>query len=174
MPDERRIVIELKPVDGKGNDSSKDKSYSLRDFLEDIQHPVKSLEKATLGKNVLIYRTYQQGKELIKNAATFQLQKYFNLTENYKAEQTLENALNVISNVSSIGTSIIGGALAGLSVGHPVLGGVIGAGFAIGNQMLNTWKTYDQQNRQITTSNLQSAFQKTKLGLVDDGRGTLN
>lgn len=179
MADERKIVIELKATGSGSDKSSKSEESDLTDALKNLQHPIQSMEKATLGKNVLVYRTYQQAKALLKDTTIYAVRKYFNLTENYKAEQDLNNTLSVLSNLASAGTSILGGAIAGAKVsgGNPY---VAAAGAVVGfttwgiNTGLNAAKSWDQQHMQLTTMNIQSEFQQVRLGLIDNGRGTQN
>ena len=176
MTDERKIVIELKLSGGTGGGSGQkdDDETSLTDILKSVQHPIKTLEKNMFGKNVLVYEGYMQAKRMIKSVALYHAEKYFNLTENYKAEQDLQNVTSVIAHVGSIGTSILAGAVIGAKVGHPIIGAVVGTGIAAANIFIDREKAFFQQNMQLTTMRMQSSFQMTKLGLIDNGRGTLN
>ncbi|MCR4661686.1 MAG: hypothetical protein K5765_06805 [Clostridia bacterium] len=176
MADERRIVIELK-LKGKGEGGfGEKKDTDLTDALQAIGHPIKSLEKATLGKSAFIYYIYNQVKNGVINGARYKVGRYFNLTENYKAEQDLENTLSVIEHTASLGSSIVNGAVVGSTVG-PVgtaAGAILGAGFWAGNTGINALKSWDAQNRALSTTRIQAGFQQTRLGLIDDGRGTQN
>ena len=86
--------------------------------------------------------------------------------------------MSVLEHVSSIGASIVGGAITGAKVsGTPVgaaIGAVSGAIISSANQIINGFKAWDTQNINIATMNKQSAFQQVRLGLVDNGRGTEN
>lgn len=179
MADERKIVIELK-VNGSGGNvtrsSGNTEEENLTDVLKTIQHPIKTLEKNVFGKNILAYEAYNQAKTTIKKTAFYVAEKYFNLTENYKAEQDLENVMSVIEHVSGIGASVLGGAIIGTKVA-PGIGTAIGAGVGLISAAINTGidavKAWDRQHMQLTAMNIQSSFQMTKLGLIDNGRGTL-
>lgn len=177
MADERRIVIELKLGDGgSSNGGDEDEEMSLTDMLRIAQHPVKALEKAVLGKTAWVYYAYQQAKQIVKTTALYRLERYYNLTENYKAEQDLENTLNGFEHVVEGWSSVIGGALIGAKggVGGAVAGAIVGATSWTVNTIFNAWKAFDQQKMQLSTMNIQSAYQKVRLGLIDDGRGTQN
>lgn len=176
MPaDDRRIVIELRATEvgepAGANEATQETSDStnLTSLLKTIQHPVASFEKAILGKSILLNQIYQGAKDIIKDAAFYQLGYYFNLSENYKAEQTLNNTMNIISRTAGMASAVIGGAIL---VGPA--GAVVGGTVAVGKNILSAVKVYNQQNLNITQMNMQSAFQQTRLGLVDDGRGTMN
>ena len=178
MADERRIVIELKLGSGSSTTSSndEDEEMSLTDMLKIAQHPIKALEKATLGKSAVVYYAYQQAKQIVKATALYQLERYYNLTENYKAEQDLNNTLSVLERSVEGYTSIIGGAIIGAKAGPwgALAGAVVGAASWATNTVFSAWKAFDQQSIQLATMNIQSSYQKVRLGLIDDGRGTQN
>lgn len=179
MADERRIVIELKISGNDSNNISGDEeesSKNLTDMLSTMQHPIKALESAVLGKGTLLNYAFQQAKQIIKTSVLYGLERYYNLTENYKAEQDLQNTLNVISNFSDGWTSTFGGALVGAKAGPAgaVIGGVIGLGAWGINTMISAKKAWDQQDLNLTSMRKQSVYQKVRLGLIDDGRGTQN
>lgn len=179
MADERRIVIELRATNQNG-DAAKNKKdddeTNLTNLLKAIQHPIQTAEKATFGKNIVVYRAWEQSKSLIKNSAMYVVGRYFNLTENYKGEQDLQNTLSVLGNVIGAGTSIVGGAIAGAKAGPVgiVAGAAVGAVFWTANTALNAFKAWDNQRIQLATMNIESSFQQVRLGLVDNGRGTQN
>lgn len=176
MADERRIVIELKLKDPTDSGSDENESENLTEVLEKMQHPLKTLERKALGKSELLYFWYGRSKELIKSYAKFQIGMYFNLTENYKAEQTLENTISILDNVSSSVGSVFAGAIAGAKAGPvgALVGAGIGATFSVATTLSNAVKSFIQQDIQLTTMNMQSSYQRVKLGLIDDGRGTQN
>lgn len=179
MADERKIVIELKLNNdgGEGDDSSTSGVQDLTRYLNAVQHPLKTAEDAVLGKNELLYYAYKKGEQLIKSQVKFQIGMYFNLTENYKGEQMLENTMSIISNTSSAMGSIFAGVIAGFKAGGPIgaaIGTFVGGGAAFGTNVINALHAFTQQNMQLTTMNMQSSFQRVKLGLIDDGRGTQN
>lgn len=175
MADERRIVIELKLNNSGSNDDEESKEdKNLTKILKFAQHPIKSSEEALLGKNIIFYSFYQQAKQSIKSNGLYFINQYFNLTENYKAEQDLNNTLSYMSNGASFFGSILAGALVGNKAGNTVAGAIVGAGMGVVNVVLNSYKAYDQQNIRLASMNIQSNYQKVRLGLIDDGRGTQN
>ena len=184
MADDRRIIIELKVSGSSDGDSKKREKESdkLVDFLQKAQNPLGTLEKsiineATLGKTEMVNYMWQQTKALAKNAIFYTVHKYYNLTENYKAEQDLNNTLSLISHVGEAYTSVIGGAIAGAKAGGgwgAAIGAVAGATFWAGNTVINAMKAWDQEGIQLNTMRIQSGYQKARLGLIDDGRGTQN
>lgn len=178
MADDKKIIIELTTSTTTTTTTTQTQSGDdLADILSMIQHPIKTLEKNVFGKNLIAYEAYQQVKRDVKSNALYVAHKYFNLTENYKAEQALENVESVISGVVGIGATIIGGAVMGAKAGGgygAIAGAIIGAGHAVVNTATNAIKAWDRQHQQLTTMNIQSSFQQARLGLIDNGRGTLN
>lgn len=179
MADERRIVIELKVTGSGGNDSGSSGNSDEKDLVQGLralQNPLGTMEKATLGKSIIVYSAYQKAKSFVKTTALFQLERYYNLTENYKGEQDLSNTLSILSHFSEMATSIVGSAIVGAKAGPwgAVAGMAVGIASWGANTVFNSWKAFDQQNRELQTMNIQSSYQKVRLGLIDDGRGTQN
>jgi len=182
MADSRNIVIELKAQNGAATDSSRNGATSSDStnpgqVLSTMLHPVKSLEKATIGQNVLAFQAYQYAKSQIVSVARYELGKYFSLTENYTAQQDMSNIMTAISKAASFGTSVVSGAMTGLQVGG-VHGAIIGASIAaVGtgvSEAIGIRNRFIEQNRFLINTNLQSNFQLVRMGLVDGGRGTEN
>ena len=176
--DERRIVIELK-LNGESGNTSLDETVEETDLsklLKTIQHPIASLENATLGKSAILYSAFQQGKQLAKSAALYFVGRRFNLTENYKAEQDLSNTFSILSHVAEGAGSIVGGMILGAKAGPigMIVGGVVGGVTWGVNTALNSYQAWDQQTINLNTMRMQSSYQKVRLGLIDDGRGTQN
>lgn len=181
--DDRRLVLEVwsRSGDKKQNASTKltEEDKSFQRILQTAIHPISSAEKATLGKNVAFYEAYSQAKSLVKSSVLIHAFKYYNLTENYQAEQDLNNTMSVLEHIGGIAASIVGGAVTGAQVsgGTPIgaaIGAAAGAITSVAGNIINGYKAWDSQNINLTTMNKQSAFQQTRLGLVDDGRGTMN
>lgn len=180
MADERRIVIELKLNNTTTQKKDKEKSEGdqIVKVLKAIKNPTETVEEAVFGKNDFLFYTFQQAKNLSKSALTYYIQRYFNLTENYQAEQDLSNTISIITNSSDFFSSIISGAIMGAettgNVAGAIGGAIVGAGASGVNTFINAQKIWDQQKIQLQTMNMQSSFQRVKLGLIDDGRGTQN
>lgn len=179
MADERKIVIELSLGASGSNGSKKkedDTTKDLTDILEFIQHPIKNTENALLGKSVLINQIYQRTKSVVKQNAEYYFGKHINLTENYKLENDFNNAKNIISKSIQIGSSIIGGAIIGSEFGPA--GIAVGAALGFVSEAVNTITegihAHEQENIQLNTIRVESSYQMTRMGLIDNGRNTLN
>lgn len=179
MASDQRIIIELKNVGG-GNDGAEtnrvaDNNSDLQKTLKTLLHPVKTLEQNTIGKNVIVNQAYMQAKQIVKEVGQYHIYKYFTLKEDYLSETAYNNALSGIGKVTSFGTTIAAGAIAGAALGPvgAIVGGAVGGiGWGITQYIDNKGKMLQQQV-QINTNNAQSQFQQTRLGLTE-GRGVTN
>ena len=172
MADSRNIVIELKLKDSGGNSFSKKNTKEKNGGEVDLSaflHPVKTIEKAVLGKHIVVQQAYNKAKAALKREAMYEINKYFSLTENYKAQQDMNNTLATIEKVTGFGTAVIAGAMAGGPGGA-----VVGALAYVGSEIIQTYQRFDQQNRNLATMNVESTFQLTRMGLIDGGRGSYN
>lgn len=179
MADSRNIVITLKmqheyiSSDSGSNESGEDRGKAS---INKLLRPTKTRGKEVLAKNVILNQAYQYAKASIKQAVEYQLNVYFSLTENYTAQQDMNNALTSIGKVTGFGASIMTGATAGSVV--PGAGTVVGAIAAAvayaGNEAIQTYQRFNQQERTLAGMNVQSSFQLTRMGLIDGGRGSSN
>ena len=182
MASDRRIVIELKVVGGDGGNGGGSTTTSTTNIdntnihvdstqinINSLIHPIKSAETALLGKSILVNQAYGYAKQAVKSSITYGINKHFTLNEDYIGEQTMQNALNTIGKVGSLAASVGAGFVFG---GVP--GAVIaGVGFGV-NETIQVFQKYDRVNMQLAEVNLQSQFQRVRLGLVDGGKGTQN
>lgn len=183
----KRIVIELKAA-GSVSDSSGTSGTSSGDsgdlsaskYLSTLLHPIRSAEQYIgskgLGGHVAVQAAHI-AVNAVKNAGMYYLNRYLSLTENYQAEQDLSNTMTAISKAASLIGTVGAGAMGGMATGGPVgaaVGAVVAAvGWTV-NETIDLVKTYDQQEISINEANGQSAFQSTRLGLSNGGRGTEN
>lgn len=182
MADTRNIVIELKLKNSNGGNSLSSKSTKgdgneeFKANLTTLLHPVKTMEKNVSGKNIVVNQAYQYAKSAIKQMVMYEINKYYSLTENYKAQQDMSNALATIGKVSNFGSTVAAGAITG-AAGGPVgaaFGAIVAAVGYAANEGIQTYQRFEQQNRNLATMNVQSSFQLTRMGLIDGGRGSYN
>lgn len=184
MADDRKIVIEIKNIEGesaavKTNRIAEKNSNDLQKTLKTFFHPIKTAEQQTISQNVIVNQAVHQGIQLVKkaglSAASYAINKYFTLNENYKAEVDFSNAMTGLGKVTGFAGAIGAGAIAGSAAGPigAIIGGAVGAigwgvseGFGAAERRL-------QQEITISTNNYQSQFQQTRLGLTE-GRGVTN
>lgn len=174
MTEEKRIVIELKLTSGSGGGyGSENKSTSnVHDDTVDINyivHPIKSAEKAMLGKSALLSQAYGVAKQAVKSSIMYGINRHFNLTENYMAQTDMQNVLTTIGKISSFASTVGAGFIAGNVAGAAIA--AVGWGV---NEGVAIYQRFDQAYIQLTETNIQSNFQRVRLGLVDGGKGTQN
>ena len=56
--------------------------------------------------SIVANESFKQAKTIIKNIGTYSLNRYFNLTEDYLSEQTMQNVTTSIQQATSIGPKI--------------------------------------------------------------------
>ena len=182
MADDRRIVIELKNISGddtaasKTNDTAEKNSKDLQKVVQTLFHPIKTLEKETIGRNAVVAYAFGEAKQIVLTAARYQLNKYFTLREDYEGEVDFTNMMTTITKVTGFATTVGAGALVGAKTGT-VTGTLIGAGIgATGYVVKEIYAAKErrlQQEITINSNNAQSQFQQTRLGLTT-GRGVTN
>ena len=167
--DEKKIVIEVKMK----NEGGKNPVIPSPSPVPDENPPTATIKSEDNSSNalttILLHQFLTQAKNSIKNFATYEFGKYFQLSENYMAEQDMQNALTAINKVSSFATATVGGAILGGPVGA-VIGGV---GWAA-NEGFQMYQKAEQNQIQLNQTNYETAFSRTRAGLYDNGRGTLN
>ena len=166
----RKITIEI--LTGNQTTTSEPKKTTEKEkdeFLNKLLHPVKTLEKATLGKNVFINQVYSQSKQLISQTLSSSINRYFDLSEDYILENSYRNTMTTIGKAKSVATTVISGAI----VGGPV-GGVVAALGWSGSEFLQNQASLSSYYQSINATNMQTNFSRTRAGLVDNGRGTEN
>lgn len=161
MPtDNRSIVIELRVT----NSAGAPKEEESKTETEEEQN-----EGAKNWKTVLITETWGYAKSQIKSMVMYDINRYLNLTENYKLQTTVKNAQIAISKVSSLATTLATGFIAGNAIGAAVAGiaWFVSEGIGIAQR-------FNDAYTEIARNNYQSIYSMSRLGLIDNGRGTQN
>ena len=119
---------------------------------------------------------FESAKNNLKTIILYQLNRQFNLDEDYKAQMTMNNTLNIIGGITGMVGSTATGALLGLKYG-PV-GAVVGATIGLASNLVTSAIQYyqkkDQENLRLTQIRHDATFNQMRLGLIDGGRGTEN
>lgn len=118
----------------------------------------------------------QRGSALIKQAVSSSANRYFSLTEDYIAQNTYNNITGALGEVLGAGSIIFSGYKIGAAVSSigGVAGGVIAAAAYVGGKTISTFNEMSTLRQSINTNNYNMQFQRTRMGLVDNGRGTEN
>ena len=169
MAETRTIRIEIVAETQKEPTEKKEKKD---DTLNKLLHPIKTLEKATVGKNVFINQAYQQAKQLISQTLSTSINRYFELSEDYMTENSYKNTMTMLGKAKSAATSIIGGAMVG-----GVVGGIVAAIGWAGSEYIQNQAALSSYYSSINSTNMQTDFSIMRSGnsaLINMGRGTDN
>jgi len=116
-----------------------------------------------------VNQAFTQVKGLVKNAALYYMNKHFTLKENYLMQRNVDNALTTINKVVSfwdIGCWWIHA--------RNVPGAAVAAVGWVANEAFTVFKRQDQTMMGLNTTNIQTAYQRTRAGLSNGSRGTQN
>lgn len=168
MAEARKIIIEIMDSDGKTKEGNKKNDTDKA--LEKMLHPIKTLEKSTLGKNVLVNQAYQQIKASTSQTINLTLNRYFNMKEDYLNETTFNNVKNTFSRITNLAASTIAGAM----YGGGIPGAVIGFVGGVISDTVQYQSRLSGYYSQLNATNYQTGFNRIRAGLTDGGRGTEN
>ena len=183
-------VITIRIVGGGTNaaGSSLSKQSVIKDF-----NPVRILSEAvdndfpTVAKvknSALIQIAKNQAEAVILGAASYGLNRYFSLKEDYLSENVYNEIKSTVSKTVGFGKSVLSGISAGATTGSafgPVgtaVGSVAGALIGGTGYGMQQYIQYQQKMsgyyQQLNATNAQTQFQAKRLGLSDEGQNTLN
>lgn len=164
--DSRNIVIELRVANSSG--TPKEESNNTN---EEEQNQV--VKAATTG---ILLQAWSYAKQQIASIVTYEISRDLMLTEDYKSQIRINNAKSAIDKTVSLASALAGGAIAGSPGGF--VGAAIGAAVAtIGwsiSETIGVYQKYEQAYTEIAISNYQSAYAMSRMGLINNGRGTQN
>lgn len=156
----RKVTIEII--------TSEESKKGTKPKAKDKEGKIKRSEFDKL-ESVLINQAFNQAKSVVTQAVNSSLNRYYNMKEDYMLENQINQARNVINKTKSLATTIAGG----VSVGGAVGGAIVGVGWAVSESITlnNRWKDIYAE---INATNYNQTFTKSRLGLVDGGKGTEN
>lgn len=174
MASDKKITVEVIGRDVEyasngGGTSKQAKQNNGRINLSALISPLKTDEKEILADNIITQKAVNDIKGLISNGITYSLTRRLTLSEDYMAQNDMNNVITGINKVSSLFTAIF----AGMKIGGSVGAGV-GMVTYVALEGLNAYQRYDQAYIQVNEQNYETSFQRTRLGLNDNGRGTQN
>lgn len=167
MADERKIVIELKAIGS--NDDGEDEA------LKDDDKAAKKRKKAI--KSALKQAGEVVVREILADGL-YQFGKYTSLTEDYKSAVLLDNIQATVGKAKGLLSAMRGGALLGGTIGGGPGGAAIGAfieaAIYVQSEYNSLRRQWDQQDIQLAMGDRTVAYARSRLGLIDNGRGTQN
>lgn len=103
------------------------------------------------------------------NVGKMSVNRYFSLTENYIAETTASNLSTTASKLKSLGGSVA----IGFATGN--IGGAIVGAISWGvKEYTNYQQRMSGYYQQINATNYQTEFDRSRMGLTNEGKGTEN
>lgn len=109
--------------------------------------------------SALLHEAYNYAKQDIVQIASYEVNKYFNLHDDYIGQRNLTIAKNVLSKAVGMGTAIAGGFVLGGVVGSAVA--LIGTTASLGIEIA---QNYDQENIKIRQMNAQLEYSRLRAG----------
>lgn len=180
MADERKIVIELKSttdaVESKkdtGTNLESDGSYNLSTAMNKA---LSSVNTNTAGWMGIATYAFKSAANAVMQVATYDISKFFNLRDDYIAEMRFNNVKTAVEKVKGLTGAISAGVGIGAAAGPAgmMAGAAIGMASWIVTELISSYQRAETQRIALDTAKYQSAFQLTRLGLIDGGRGTEN
>lgn len=178
MADERKIVIEVRYVDGQGKpgENPNDPDEPDTPGTDDSTGEARNKWFAKLVKSPLTRRVLSTAKNTVISGINMALTRRYQLTEDYIANTDLKNTMTTISKVGNLALGVVGGAIGGASFGP--------AGIAVGvATAVVGWGVSElyQHSQRMTTAyanlnatNAQTAYLASRAGLINGNRGTGN
>ena len=116
--------------------------------------------------SVLANQVYERTKQTVINEAMYQINKHFELTDDFEGKRDLNIALSVIGRTKNLATSTLAGAKLG-SAGGPI-GTVVGAvvGFSLGaiGEAVSIYHKFDEQDRANALRDAQLDYTRQRAG----------
>lgn len=167
MADERKIVIELRAYNSSEDDNEEEGGN------EDEEASKKRSSNIKRAVKQVATFAYNQ----ISTQVLYDVNKYVSLSENYKASIVVDNVKTTISKVKSLAASTIGTAMLGAKIGNGwglAAGALIGISEGAISIGLDLYRQYTNQSLTLMTNDINAGYSLSRLGLIDNGRGTYN
>lgn len=168
MANEKRIIVEIRSVTEK---SEQHQEGSVEEVKKNNKEENKKNDAAAL-----MAMTGRKLVDTIVNSAEVSLNRYFSMSENYMAETDYKNTMNVINKSTSFAGSVLLGAKAGAALGPygAAVGSFVMAASWLGNEAINYRQRMSNYYQNLNATNYQTEFDRTRLGLSNEGKGTEN
>ena len=183
MAETVEYVVRIVGLGGGEGDKEDKKPSALTSGLEGLQkamHPIQSFLKHDKDEGPGAYFGREMAKNFINTmeiVTTTTVNRYFQLSEDYKGQNYLNNVMGNISRIKQFGTSTIAGAIGGAKVGGAaglVLGATIGGTTTFIKHAVEYQNNIKQFKMSLNATRIETAFRAERAGLYDGGKGTEN
>jgi hypothetical protein len=175
MAEIRKIVIEIgttqKNATASNNAHSSSSTGGKKSVLSSKLKPSLYYENKEAEQQLLSLKTMaiQNSIQAVKQSVNLGMRRYFSLTEDYIAENTLSNISVAINKGVGLASNIIAGA----SAAGPA-GAVVGMAAWGVTEFSNYQARMSGYYSSLNATNYNNSYERTRAGLVDNGRGTDN
>lgn len=123
-------------------------------------------DKFNLAKSVLVNQFYNYAKQIIVSEASYEINKHFDLTDDYESKRDFNIAVGVFNKVKNVATSTATGAIAGAKFGAVgvAVGALIGFGGSTVGEIINVYQAFDKQNITMQQRNKQLEYTRQRAG----------
>lgn len=167
MAEVRKVVVEITT---KGSENATENQTTTNESDETTKKT-----QSDLIKNILVHEGLKLAKQTLRKAIDVSINRYATLTEDYIAEQNLQNARIIVGKGTSLITSVGAGMmLGGGFTPAGVVGGVVGAITWGVNEGFSMYERQSNYAQSLNASRYNTQFMGTRTGLIDNGRGTEN
>lgn len=166
--DTRTITIEL--VDKTNSQMNNNQEIDTGTGASAPNSKVKSPTDIKIaGKSLFWNYAAKRAYSVLKQATISTANRYWSLTEDYISQNSFNNASNALGEAIGFGATIA----AGFTVGGVYGGAIAAVGYGV-SKAVSTVNEYSNIRQSINANNYNMQFQRTRMGLVDNGRGTEN
>ena len=153
MAELREVVIRIK------NDEVESESTSPNDKTKKTS----DTKPLTI---VLLNQVYESVKNQVVNQVNYEIDKHFQLTDNYIAKRSFNEAMSVINFAVGVGTSAVSGFVLGSSagIGGGIAGAIVGASVQVMSTITNVVQNYDREQIEMRQLEGQLSFSRERAG----------
>ena len=165
---EGEIIVRIKDESNieKGNNGTAINTKTGKIRTDTQSSESEEANAGILVASVLVNQAYERTKQVVINEAMYQINKHFELTDDFEGKRDLNIALSIVGRTKNLATSTLAGAKLG-SAGGPI-GTVIGAvvGFSLGavGDVISTYHKFDEQNRINALRDAQLEYTRQRAG----------
>lgn len=169
MAEERRIIVEIVSKNSEmqtNPNNPEEKKEELPGSQQSIKVKHISVDKTARSLTSMIK---DRGEGLLRQSLTTTVNRYFSLSENYMAETDYSNVMTTINKGKSfVSTVKVGAAIGGWA------GAAIGAAAWGVNEFVSYQSRMSNYYQNLNATNYQTQFDRSRLGLTNEGKGTEN
>ena len=170
-----RMVVEL--IKTIKEDNSVSQSSPVEGVKLDTSSSIKNGKNNATAKTMVVLKAVDEVLSQTKRIAVSTGNRYFNLSEDYMAENQMNIVDEYVSRAKTLASDLYTGGKIGTSVGGipGLIIGLIAGGVMYGVDKAQTIRERTSKwYSQLNATNYQTEWSQARMGLIDGGRGTEN